>query len=369
MQVNFTNVIGGGKLNGIPAEYGVSRMTSSGLELDTERLSTYLGRHIEGFAGPLSYRKFSGGQSNPTYLLKAGGSKYVLRRKPPGDLLPSAHAVDREYRVLKALHGTAVPVAKPYVLCEDTDVIGSMFYVMSFQEGRIFWNPALPELDVADHHPVFDEMIRVLAALHSVDTGAVGLSDFGKPGNYFQRQYSRWTKQYRAAETSTLPEMEQLMGWLSRNLPDGDGSVSLIHGDFRIDNFIFASDAPQIAAVLDWELSTLGHPMADLGYFCVCLRLPPTGLIRGLQGLDRAALNIPSEAEMIERYCSLRDLPEIENWTFYLAFSFFRMAAIAQGVYSRALAGNASNENAMAFKDLVAPLAQMALDEIAAATH
>ncbi|WP_298849148.1 phosphotransferase family protein [uncultured Ruegeria sp.] len=344
-------------------------MTPSGLELNVERLSAYLKRHIEDFTGLQTYEKFSGGQSNPTYLLTTGGAKYVLRRKPPGDLLPSAHAVDREYRVLRALHGSTVPVAKPFVLCNDTDIIGSMFYVMGFQEGRIFWDPALPKVEMANRQPIFDEVIRVLAALHAVDVNTVGLSGFGKPGNYFERQYSRWTKQYRAAETDNLPGMEQLMDWLVGNLPADDGSVSLIHGDFRIDNFIFASGTPQIAAVLDWELSTLGHPMADLGYFCVCLRLPPTGLIRGLQGLDRTALNIPSEAEMIDRYCALRGLSGIENWTFYLAFSFFRMAAIAQGVYSRALAGNASNQNAMAFKGLVAPLAQMALDEISAATH
>ncbi|WP_170763901.1 phosphotransferase family protein [Ruegeria lacuscaerulensis] len=342
-------------------------MTSTGMELDVERLSNYLERNIDDFSGPLTYEKFSDGQSNPTYLLSAGGSKYVLRRKPPGDLLPSAHAIDREYRVLEALYDTEVPVAKPYVLCDVTDIIGSMFYVMGYKEGRIFWNPALPELGIEDHAPLYDEVIRVLAAMHSVDVNAVGLADYGKPGNYFERQFSRWTKQYRSAETENLPEMERLMDWLGRNLPVDDGSVSLIHGDFRIDNFIFAPDVLRIAAVLDWELSTLGHPLADLSYFCVCLRLPSNGLIRGLQGQDRKALNIPSEADMIDRYCALRGIPKVENWTSCLAFSFFRMAAIAQGVYSRALAGNASNENALAFKNLVGPLARQALREISQA--
>ena len=298
-------------------------------------------------------------------MIDAASGQYVLRRKPPGKLLKSAHAVDREYAVLKALHGSDVPVATPYCLCEDDSVIGSMFYVMSYEAGRIFWNMALPEVDNAERSALFDEAIRVLAAIHSVDVEAVGLADYGKPGNYFARQLDRWTQQYRASETTTYPEVESLITWLNAELPDDDGQVSLIHGDYRFDNIIFANDAPVARAVLDWELSTLGHPLADLAYLCMCLRLPNNGLIQGLGGLDRSALGVPDESAMMARYCEYRGITYVDNWTFCLAFSFFRLAAIAQGVAKRAIDGNASSEQAHQVGAVVPALAGMAGEMIA----
>lgn len=332
--------------------------------LDQARLSTYLDQNVEGFHGLQSVTKFPGGQSNPTFLLTAQSGKYVLRRKPPGKLLPSAHAVDREYRVLQALYGSRVPVARPYLLCEDEEVIGSMFYVMSFEEGRIFWDPALPELEKTQRRPVHDEIIRVLAALHDLKPSDIGLGDFGKPGNYFGRQFSRWEKQYRASETDVIPAMEATIAWLGANLPPDDGQVGLVHGDYRIDNFIFHPTKPQALAVLDWELSTLGHPMADLAYLCMGLRLPDLTSLKGLAGKDRAALGVPEEAEMVRRYCSLRAIALPAHWNFYLAFSFFRLSAILQGVYKRALDGTASNARALELGKSVSPLSQMALDAI-----
>lgn len=339
-------------------------MSSAVKLIDTEKLTEYLSTHIAGFAGPLTAEKFPGGQSNPTFLLSTPTAKYVLRRQPPGELLKGAHAVDREFRVISALKNTAVPVAHAYHLCEDRDVIGSMFYVMSFEAGRIFWNPALPELAAAERAPLFYELIRVMAALHNVDVTQVGLQDYGHPGNYFARQVGMWTKQYRAAETDTLPAMEKLLAWLPEHLPPEDGQVSLTHGDYRLDNLIFHPSEARIIAVLDWELSTLGHPLADLAYFCMCLRLPATGRISGLAHQDRAALGIPTEAELVAQYCSLRGLDKIEHWPFYLAFSFFRLAAIVQGVYKRALGGNASNENALQVGKMAGLLAQLAIDVI-----
>lgn len=315
--------------------------------LDTQRLDAWLNQHLPGYQGPLTAEKFSGGQSNPTFLLTAASGKYVLRRKPPGQLLASAHAVDREFRVLSALRDTDVPVARALVLCADDSVIGSMFYVMSYEQGRIFWDPALPQLDKAERAPIFEELVRVLAALHDVDVEQVGLADYGKPGNYFERQLGRWIKQYRASETETLPDMEVIIDWLPSHLPADDGQVSLIHGDFRLDNFIFDADAPRVRAVLDWELSTLGHPYADLGYLCMCLRLPASGFPRGLAGLDRTALGVPTEQQLISAYCQRRGIEHIDNFSFYLVFSFFRLAAICQGVLKRALDGNASSERAL----------------------
>ncbi len=339
-------------------------MSDSVHHFDEARLASYLATHIEGFAGPVSAEKFAGGQSNPTFLLTTPGKQYVLRRKPPGTLLKSAHAVDREYRVLEALKDTPVPVATPYCLCEDDTVIGSMFYVMSYEAGRIFWDSALPELQPEERGPLFEEMIRVLAAMHDVDVDAVGLGDYGRPGNYFERQLDRWTRQYRASETEHFDAVERLIEWLGENMPADDGNVSLIHGDYRLDNIIFHPQAPRALAVLDWELSTLGHPMADLAYFCMCLRLPPEGHIKGLAGLDRRQLGLPTEAEVISRYCELRGIQGIEHWTFYLAFSFFRLAAIAQGVLKRALDGNASSEEAIKVGAMAPLLAQLALDMI-----
>jgi aminoglycoside phosphotransferase (APT) family kinase protein len=329
-------------------------------------LLRWLQQHVEGFAGPATLVKFSGGQSNPTYRLTAASGTYVLRRQPPGRLLQSAHAVDREYRVMQALAGTAVPVPRVYNLCEDRDVIGSMFYVMAFVGGRIFWRAALPELDSPGQRAaVYDEMNRVLAALHSVDPAEVGLEDYGKPGNYFARQLTRWTGQYRASELRNIPAMEELIAWLQRNQPPDDGRVALVHGDYRLDNLVFHPSEPRIMAVLDWELSTLGHPFADLAYQCMQLRMPAEqAATPGLAGLDRASLGIPSEAEYVARYCQRTGIDGIDNWTFCLAFSFFRLAAILQGVAKRAVDGNASNTRADELGRWVEPLARMALEVI-----
>ncbi len=315
--------------------------------IDVTALQRWLEDALPGFQGPLQAEKFSGGQSNPTFLLTAMSGQYVLRRKPPGQLLASAHAVDREYRVLKALADTDVPVANALVLCEDESVIGSMFYLMSYESGRIFWDPSLPELARADRADVYAELVRVLAALHEVRPDQVGLADYGKPGNYFERQLSRWIKQYRAAETESMPAMEAMINWLPDQVPDDDGQVSLIHGDYRLDNFIFDPQQARIRAVLDWELSTLGHPFADLAYLCMCLRLPTSGFPKGLAGLDRDALGLPDEQALVELYCQRRGLSAIPHWHFYLVFSFFRLAAICQGVLRRALDGNASSSRAL----------------------
>lgn len=333
--------------------------------LDVEQLAHYLQQHVPGFRGPVQATKFAGGQSNPTFLLDTPGGRYVLRRQPPGQLLKSAHAVDREFRVLSALAETPVPIARAWHLCEDREVIGSLFYLMSYEEGRIFWDPALPEVDRDARRSYYASIVATLAALHDVDIDAVGLGDYGRPGNYFQRQIELWTKQYRAAETEQIVPMEALIDWLPAHCPADTQRPALVHGDFRIDNLIFANDTPRVRAILDWELSTLGNPLADLAYFCMCLRLPSKGHITGLRGQDRAALGIPEEEEMVDQYCKLRGLPAISNWNFYLAFSFFRLASIAQGVKARALQGNASNANAHEVGGMVEPLARLAGELIA----
>ncbi len=327
--------------------------------LDTSRLQGYLEEHIPGFSGELTAEKFAGGQSNPTFKLSAGGKHYVLRRKPPGELLKSAHAVDREYKVITALRDTDVPVAKTYCLCEDEDVIGSMFYVMEFMDGRVFWDATLPEVDSNEERAaIYDEMNRVLAALHNVDYESVGLADFGRPGNYFERQISRWTKQYRASETEHNKDMETLLEWLPTNLPADDGVVSLVHGDYRLDNVMFHPTEPRIIAVLDWELSTLGHPLADLSYQCMAWALPyANGGMSGLGGIDREALGLPSDDDYVARYCQRTGRDNIENWNFYMVFCFFRLAAILQGVKKRALIGTASSAEATARAAAVDPLA------------
>ena len=332
--------------------------------LNLEKLGAYLEHSIEGFIGLDGAEKFSGGQSNPTYLLSAASGRYVLRSKPPGRLLKSAHAVDREFRVIQALAGADVPVARALHLCEDEGVTGSMFYVMSFEEGRIFWDPALPAINKEKRAGYHHELMRVLAAIHEVDVDAVGLTDYGRPGNYYERQISRWTKQYKAAETTRIEPMDILMDWLSANLPADDGQNSLIHGDYRIDNIIFHTTDVRALAVIDWELSTLGHPLADLAYYCMCLRLPADGDVKGLAGKDRNAWGVPEEQAIIEQYGEYRRLPAIENWHFYLAFSFFRMAAICQGVYKRGLDGNASHNKALEMGKLVEPMAVSAVDLI-----
>lgn len=334
-------------------------------DFDLATLNAYLSEHCPQVGVITETEKFSGGQSNPTFLLTSEAGQFVLRRQPPGKLLKSAHAVDREFRVIRALADSDVPVPKVYHLCEDPDVIGSMFYVMAYVKGNIYWNSALPEIDSNDtRRAMYHEMNRVLAALHSVDIDAAGLSDYGKPGNYFARQLSRWTQQYRASELEHIEEIETLITYLEENQPEDDGQVSLVHGDFRLDNMIFdnpSDGSAQVKAVLDWELSTLGHPYADLAYQCMQLRLPSKlAHAAGLGGLDRDALGIPSEQEYVQEYCDRRGIGKIHNWTFYLAFSFFRLAAILQGVVKRAHDGNASSDKAMQLGKMVRPLAQLA---------
>ncbi|MCH8166991.1 MAG: phosphotransferase family protein [Proteobacteria bacterium] len=337
-------------------------MEHAAAHLDLAAVERYLAAHLPGFRGPLTAKKFTIGQSNPTFRLDSPSGTLVLRRKPPGVLLKSAHAVDREFRVQKALAGSDVPVARMHLLCEDEGVIGAMFYVMDFQPGRHFMEPTLAELSPDQRGAVFDEMNRVLAALHSVDCEAAGLGDFGRPGSYFARQIGRWTKQYRASETGTLADMDALIGWLDANLPEDDGRVALVHGDYRIDNLIFEAGGPRIAAVLDWELSTLGHPFSDLAYQCMQWRMPVGEEGRGLAGIDRRAHGIPTEDEYVEAYCRRMDFAGIPGFDFCLAFSFFRMAAIVQGVLRRGLEGNASNpERAVRMGRFVPEYARMGL--------
>ena len=330
-------------------------------QLDLDALTSYLLPRAPEIGELLSAKKFSDGQSNPTYLLTTTTGEYVLRRQPPGELLKSAHAVDREFRVIKALQGGEVPVARAIHLCEDRDVIGSLFYIMSYQRGRIFWDPTLPELDNSQRRDIYTEMSRVLAALHDIDVEAVGLSDFGRPGNYFERQISRWSGQYRASEIVPIPAMDKLIEWLPRNMPADDGKVSLIHGDYRIDNIIFDSSGTEARALLDWELSTLGHPYADLAYQCMQWRMERDCVIPGLGDIERNSLGIPSEADYVAQYCQRRGLESIPDWDFYLAFGFFRFAAILQGVLKRALEGNASSKKAFDYGALAPVLAGKAV--------
>jgi len=329
-----------------------------------DRLERYLAEAVPSMKGPMTFEKFSGGQSNPTYLIRAANGCYVLRRQPSGELLPSAHAVDREYRVLAALAGTDVPVARAIHLCEDRSVIGSMFYVMSFEAGRIFWRAALPEAAPSERESLYLASIDAMARLHNVEPQCVGLGDYGRPGNYFERQIRLWTKQYRASETERVEAIEELIAWLPQHCPEDDGQLRLVHGDFRLDNLIFHPDQPRVKAILDWELSTLGNPLADLAYFCMCLRMPVDAYIPGLAGCDRQALGIPDEAALIARYSAQRRIPEIADWPFYIAFSFFRLAAIAQGVKRRAINGNASSAEAQQVGEMVEPLARMAVATI-----
>ena len=334
--------------------------------LDVQKLSDYLTLHMIGFTAPLSAEKFEGGQSNPTFKLTAAdGKHYVLRRKPPGELLKSAHAVDREFRVISALRDTDVPVPKTFVLCEDDDIVGSMFYVMEYKEGRILWDPLLPDAaDNAERSAIYDAMNQTMAALHNVDVDAVGLTSFGRPGNYFERQLGRWSKQYRASETCHIASMESLMTWLVAKMPEDDGTVRLVHGDYRLDNMMFHSTEPRVIALLDWELSTLGHPLADLANQCMAWMLPREGRIKGLGGVDRAALGIPSDEEYIARYCERTGRDGIENWNFYLVFSLFRLAAILQGIVKRAQIGTASSAEADSQGEAVTQLADLAMSLI-----
>ena len=337
-------------------------------DIDLVQLSTFLGEYIPGFGGPLSASKTSFGQSNPTYFLSnEAGDEIVLRRKPFGELLPSAHAIDREYRVMQALAATPVPVPQMLVYCDDASIIGAEFFCMEKIVGRTALLPTLddPGWDPASRGAVFEHMADVLAALHSVDVSAVGLGDYGKPGNYFERQLGRWTKQYRASETTRIEPMEELMAWLSANMMDDAAVPSLVHGDYRIDNLILDPADPKIVAVVDWELSTLGHPLADLGQVLMQWLLPPNAQGRGLMGIDRKALGLPSNGAFVRRYAAARRLSDVPDLTFPIAFSFFRMGGILQGVYKRGLEGNASDpKQAAAMGAFVPQLAKGALQVI-----
>jgi aminoglycoside phosphotransferase (APT) family kinase protein len=316
---------------------------SSAQSIDLDAVQRYMAGRLAGFDSTITAEKFQTGQSNPTFLITTSAGNYVLRRKPAGALLKSAHAVDREFRVQSALSGSDVPVAKVYHLCQDPEVIGSDFYVMEHVVGRNFSDPVMGDISPAERGAVIEEMSRVLAALHDVKIGEVGLEDYGPQGNYFARQLGRWSKQYRASEVEPIEDMDALIAALDADLPEDDGQSGLVHGDYRIDNMIFAPDGADCRAVLDWELSTLGHPYADLAGVIMQWQMPPGREGRGLAGVDRAALGLPSDAEFIDRYCARRGLAGIDRFGYYLAFSFFRMAAILQGVRKRGLDGNASN--------------------------
>jgi aminoglycoside phosphotransferase (APT) family kinase protein len=327
---------------------------------DVGALDAWMSANVEDFAGPLTVEQFKGGQSNPTFRLSTPSRAYVMRAKPGpvAKLLPSAHAVEREYKVLAALAGTDVPVARVYGLCEDESVIGRAFYIMDCVEGRVLWDQSLPGVSNAERDAIYDEMNRVIAALHKVDVAAVGLTDFGRPGNYFARQISRWSKQYVLSETEKIPEMDRLIEWLPQHIPEGDEST-IVHGDYRLDNMMFDRERPRVLAVLDWELSTIGHPLADFSYHCMSWHIPP-GQFRGIAGLDLAALGIPSEAEYMRRYCARTGREHIGHWDFYLAYNCFRLAGILQGIVKRALDGTASSPQALEQGKRVRPLAEMA---------
>ena len=330
------------------------------LRFDEDRLVEYMTSHVEGFRGPLTVRQFRGGQSNPTYLLDAGSDRYVLRRKPPGKLLKSAHAVDREFRVISALYGADFPVPRPHVLCEDDIVIGTAFYIMEYVEGRIFWELDLPGLDPEERAAIYDSVNDTIARLHSFDYEALGLADFGKTGNYFARQISRWSGQYRASETRTIDAMDRLMAWLPEHIPDDD-SASIVHGDFRLDNMIIHSDEPRVVAVVDWELSTIGHPLADFTYHLMSWQMPEIGLgSAGLRNKDLAALGIPSADAYTRLYCDRTGRQGgIVDRDFYSAFNFFRLAAILQGIAGRVRDGTAASAHAGQAERAVEPLAAL----------
>lgn len=311
---------------------------------DADRLEAWLKEHIGDFAGRLEIEQFKGGQSNPTYRISAGGQRYVLRRKPPGKLLPSAHAVDREYRIITALAKADFPVAQSYALCLDDAVIGTAFYVMSYVEGRVFWDPTLPELTRAERRPIYEAMNETIARLHRIDYAALGLGDYGRPGNYAMRQLDRWTRQYRASETEKIEAMDRLIDWLPKNAPQ-DEETAIIHGDFRIDNMIFHPTEPRVVAVLDWELSTLGNPLADFAYHMMPWRLGPEAY-RGLAGFDLESLGIPTEAEGCALYCRRTGRQALPHWDFYIAFNMFRLAAILQGIMGRVREGTAASLHA-----------------------
>jgi aminoglycoside phosphotransferase (APT) family kinase protein len=334
-------------------------MTTPGQQdLPLARLESWMREHIDGFRGPLAAEQFEGGQSNPTYRLRCGAGSYVLRRKPLGQLLPSAHAVDREYRVMRALAGTKVPVPKVYALCEDDAVIGSAFYVMEFLEGRIFWDPRLPDLAPAERRAMFQSMNAVIAELHSLDYAAVGLAEFGRPGNYMARQVARWSRQYQASETEKQPAMDRLIEWLPCHLPP-EGEPCIVHGDYRIDNLIYHPTEPRVIGVLDWELSTIGDPLADFAYHVMTWRVTPE-LFRGLAGVDFTASGMPTEAEYVAAYCTRTGRGRTPDWEFYMVYSLFRMAAIAQGIARRAIDGTAASRDAHELGRVARPFGEQA---------
>ncbi len=331
-------------------------------------LTEWLEKNLPGFKGPLTVEMFKGGQSNPTYKLLTPSQSYVMRAKPGpvAKLLPSAHAVEREFAVMQGLAGTDVPVPQMHCLCEDESIIGRAFYIMEFKQGRILWDQALPDMDTSQRGAIYNEMNRVIAALHTVKFAERGLANYGKPGNYFERQIGRWSKQYVASITQPIPEMDRLMEWLPKNIPSmaQDASmVSIVHGDYRLDNLMFDAGQPKVIAVLDWELSTLGHPLADFSYHCMAWHIPP-GAFRGIGGLDFAALGIPQEDEYIRMYCDRTGLAEPQqlkaDWNFYMAYNMFRIAAILQGIAKRVEAGTASSAQAVSSAAGAKPLAQMA---------
>jgi aminoglycoside phosphotransferase (APT) family kinase protein len=344
-----------------------TRAVSAQHAIDVAALSAWLEKNLEGFAGPLTLEMFKGGQSNPTYKLLTPGKSYVMRAKPGpvAKLLPSAHAVEREFAVMSGLHGTDVPVPRMYCLCEDESIIGRAFYVMEFMQGRVLWDQALPGMSNTGRGEIYNEMNRVIAALHTVKYADRGLAGYGKPGNYFERQIGRWSRQYVASITQPIPEMDQLMAWLPAHIPASardESKTSIVHGDFRLDNLMFHPTEPRVLAVLDWELSTLGHPLADFSYHCMAWHIPP-GSFRGIGGLDVASLGIPTEAEYIRLYCDRTGLATPEelkaDWNFYLAYNLFRLAAILQGIAKRVEDGTASSAQAVSSAAGARPLAQM----------
>jgi aminoglycoside phosphotransferase (APT) family kinase protein len=329
---------------------GVEALQAQGLidvrsahRFDEQALDRYLAQHLPGYRGNPEIKQFAGGQSNPTFLLKSGDRRYVVRKKPPGTLLPTAHMIEREYRIYRALEDTGVPVPRPYLLCEDPSIVGTAFYVMDYIDGRVMADWALPELSPSERRAVYDDMNRVLAALHSVDVQKKGLGDYGKPGNYFERQISRWTKQYVAAQTRDIEPMNRLIEWLPRNVP-ADDTTTIVHGDYQLYNLMFHPTEQRVVALLDWELSTLGHPMADLAYNCMIYHKPEAAEL---------GEGIPSEEEYVAMYCERTGRARIPNWNFYVAFGFFRHASIVQGVYKRGLQGNASSSSALQTSSLV----------------
>jgi len=324
---------------------------------EVKPLERWMEANVEGFKGPLTVEQFKGGQSNPTYRLTGGnGATYVMRRKPPGKLLPSAHAVDREYKVIAALGQTDFPVPRAFGLCTDESVIGTMFYVMDCVDGRVLWEPQLPDMDKAMRFRIYDAMNETLSQLHTTDYTAIGLADFGKPGNYFARQISRWTKQYQASETEKIEAMDNLIAWLPDHIPAGE-ETSIVHGDYRLDNMIFHPTEPRVLAVLDWELATLGHPLGDFTYQCMTWRLRPD-VFNGLNGVDLPALGIPTEQEYVDAYCRRTGRTGIDNWEFYMAYNLFRLAGIMQGIAGRVRDGTAASAHAIQMSGNVRPMAE-----------